>query len=167
MSAQEDRGKLNQTIQNLKSRFDGVDFTAINNPKAIMKYLDEIDDVYIQVQQYKSRRGVDDWLSWGHNLWGDIERNKAALERNLNRIERDNTKHLHKFDRKMSLLSLLFVAIATISAAVSAYYAYRSFDKASIEKTEIQNVDKNKSSKSPQIPLNKQIQPTPKSGAAD
>ena len=148
MSVKTDRDSLNQAILVLKARFDNVDLGAINDANVIRQHLDHIDDVFIQVQQFKSRCGVNDWLSWGHNLWGDIERNRVALENALNRIERKESKILHIFDRRITLFSLALVTASTVAAAFTAYFVYLSLSKSSNVKVEAQSVEVRKQKES-------------------
>ena len=64
MSAQEDRDALSQIIQSLKYDLDGIDFETVSTDDSDA-CLDRIADVYIQINQFISRRGTPDWNSWG------------------------------------------------------------------------------------------------------
>ncbi len=156
MSVAEERASLSARIQSLKQELDEIDLQSLKEVKAIDARLNQIADVYIQIKQFISRRGVNDWNGWGPPLWNDIERNEAALKRQLERLERENTKKVHVFDRRVSRFSLAFMAIAAIAAAFSACFAYLSIEKVTRENTEeTQKVEIDNSSPEKKTPLNK------------
>lgn len=152
MHVQEDRQRLRNIILTLKASLDDIDLNSLTQVNHSYQHLGKIDDVFIQVQQFKSKWGVNDWLIWGHSLWGDIECNKAALERTLRCIERKEAEKLRKFDRRMSLLSIFLVSVTTISVAITAYISYlslRATDKVETRKEECEKENAGKQLKTP------------------
>ena len=126
MSVEQDRQAVSQTVDALKASLDGTDLANLSHENEIEKLLDHIDDAYIQVKQFISKHGVNDWNGWGRRKWDDIERNEAALKRKITRLERNRNKFHKYFDRTVTVISVIFVAISAVAAAISAYYSFKT-----------------------------------------
>lgn len=134
MSVADEKQALDATISSLKDELDSLELHEAKED-AIEQQLDHITDTYIQIKQFISRRGRNQWENWGPPKWTDIERNRAALESRLSRLQRAEASRQRRFDRKVSAATVLFMAISAVAAALSAYYAYQSSVVSAAEST--------------------------------
>lgn len=127
MNIADERNKLHQMITDLKAELDSSDINSLSDADAIQKWLDKIDSIYLQIKQFISRFGVNDWNSWGPAKWNYIERSESALNRKLQNLERADIQKSKKFNRRMAYSSALFAAISAIAAIFSAYSSCTSY----------------------------------------
>lgn len=159
MGIEEERQTLDTAMSSLKDDLDSLNLHK-SKEEDIEERLDEITDVYIQIKQFISRRGRNNWENWGPPKWTDIERNRAALESRLSRLNRAKSESRHNFDRKMSAVTVFFMAASAIAAAFSAYYAYQStLESKAMSESSSKTESTNTPNKAPQL--------TPKNGAAE
>lgn len=126
MSAQEDRGHLSEHLESLKAEFDNLDFNVLDDRKIIEQLLDKLVDAEIRITQFKEKRGLGDWNSWGPSLWNNIERNRITLERKLARIQLVELRDMEEKNQKRSFWSVFWAAVAALAALASAYLSYKS-----------------------------------------
>ena len=126
MGASEDRDKLSHIVEGLRLKFNDVDVNCLNDEETIETMIDEIVDVNVQIQQFKTRHGVNDWNSWGPPKWANLERIWAGLDRKLRRIQRKHADKDRTFNKWATVWTVFWAAVSALAALVSLYLGIKS-----------------------------------------
>jgi len=125
MSIGEDRDNLGHELNELRDSLNDLDVPSLNEEE-IEEWISKISHKDVSIKQFIAKYGENRWTDWGLTVWASIEHNLVALERKQEILDKEKQRQIRVFDRKVSLASLLFLAISSVAAAVSAYYSFHT-----------------------------------------